>query len=475
VAASGAATIVLLAVLGGGWWFTQGDGKLAQTSSLPAATVPEAALVQEIDAADVPVADESQSASDNSASETDESEPATTTGGEAPNEPATAPPAEAGDPAQGARPEPAPVTEPSAEPAAQPAAEAAPATQPIRPVEPAPRPRSRDLRARLATPLDGLKFEDVALADVLATLSQLAGVPLALDAHHVPDAGRLAAMPISADLGATTVGAAAATVTRDLGLEGVLTDGQVLFEIRGMRPGKSAAKSYDLADLTASLDEAQATELREFLARLAGNAPRRPAAREFKLTATPAQHRLVAECLARIREARQTGSSKPAAARDERWSRRLTLNFRQPTPLVQVLPEVEREARMTVLVDWPALDEAGLGLDSQVSFVAHDQSLHEALLALAAASRTAWVTLDDDSLLLTTPTAAAGFVQVRGYPLEQFGPQARDAQQIEAALRTVSVGEPPQVWVDPVAKRAIVAGPAPLHAQLAVPEKAGSE
>ena len=484
--AVGAAVVVLLTLVGGGWWLSRDGEPLARNDGPP---LPMAAL-PEIDPApaaadDPPVADEatspagqdaeasaeppsdaepvdgkSNAAAAPPASPTDQEPAPAAAASEAPNaRPASEEPQASG--AQDSGKDTA-APPPATEPTPPPVAPQPPASEPAKSEPPAPRLSSQDLRSRLGTPLAGLKFKDVPLAEVLETLSQLAGVPIELDAHHVPDAGRLAAQPISADLQATTVGAAAATVTRSLGLEGVLSDGQVLFVPRGLRAGKPSKQSYDLTDLVASLDEAQVASLRTFLSQVAGAAP--PSAREFTLTVTPAEHRLVAESIARLRAARQSSPAAPTV--NNAWDRSLTLNFREATPLVRILGELEQEAQATVLVDWPALFDAGLGLDSQASFVVHDQPLSEVFEQLAAAQKLAWVRLDDGALLLTSPTAAASFKQVRSYSLATFGPNARDAAQLTATLQAAAPGEPPQVWLDPVSKTAIVVGSAALHEQV---------
>jgi len=479
-AAVGAMVVVLLTLAGGGLWLMQGGEPLARNDGPP---LPMAALPELDSAPETPATDEATSPADQDAGPSTEAPTdAEPVDGKADPEKAT--------PAAPADQPPAPVAARSDEPKAKPASEAskdsgspasdaekgaAPAspvtvqtppqaaTEPAKVEPPAPRLSSQDLRSRLGTPLAGLKFNDVPLAEVLETLSQLAGVPIALDAHHVPDAGRLAAKKISADLQATTVGAAAASVTRGLGLEGVLSDGQVLLVPRGLRAGKPSKQSYDLAELTASLDETQVSELRAFLSLVAGAAP--PSAREFALNIEPAQHRLVAESIARLRAARQSSPSAPAAK--NAWDRSLTLNFREATPVVRILGELEQEAQATVLVDWPSLVEVGLGLDSQVSFVVHDQPLSEVFAQFASAQKLAWVRLDDNALLLTSPAAAGSFRQVRSYSLATFGPQVRDAAQLTATLRAAAPGEPPQVWLDPVSKTALVVGSAELHEQIA--------
>jgi DNA-directed RNA polymerase subunit RPC12/RpoP len=479
--AVGATLVVLLTLAGGGWWLMREGKPLAQNdaASLPRAAEqdPAPAATEETSAteeATLPVDKDTEASAEaekaavavdgntdaetatTAAPPTQENPPAAAGATEQDAKPASEESTAAESPAQDAGKD-AAAAPPAAEQTAQPASE------PAKGEPPTPRVSSQDLRSRLGAPLAGLKFKDVPVAEVLETLSQLAGVPIALDAHHVPDAGRLATRPISADLQATTVGAAAATVTRGLGLEGVLSEGQVLLLPRGLRAGKPSKQTYDLTEIIAPLDEAQAAGLREFLSQVAGAAlPNTP---EVALTIEPAQHRLVAESIACIRAARQSSPAAPTAK--IAWGRTLTLNFREAAPLMRILAEFEQEARATLLVDWPALADAGLALDSQVSFVVHDQPLSEVFEQFVSAQKLAWIRLDDDALLLTSPAAAASFRQVRSYSLETFGPQVRDATQLTATLRAAAPGEPPQVWLDPVSRTAIVVGSAALHEQVA--------
>ncbi|MFO0896738.1 MAG: hypothetical protein U0836_04835 [Pirellulales bacterium] len=477
-----AAGLLLVAGLGVAWWLADGQTEVAQGPGALAAPVDPPASVEPDAAGQATETSDPVEATAPAAQV--EPEPAAETSQPAPAQPApTSNEASNAEPPTGHEP---PAGEPAETPAhtvppmpptpkeAEPPAPAAERTDQPGAAAPAPavppRPRSQDLRARLAAPLSSIKFTNVALADVLEDLSQLAGVPISLDAHNVPNAAGLAATPISADLESTTVGAATTAVIRDLGLEGVLVDGQVLIEPRGVRAGKPLAKSYDLADLTSTLNDEQADELRAFLAGLGGAAPQ-PADRKFTLTAKPERHRLVAEALARLRAGRQTsGADKPGPTSD-RWTRTLTLNFRQPTPLLRIVRELESEAQATLLIDWPALVAAGLELDSQVSFVAHDQPLTAALADFAKVQQLAWVTLDDNALLLTSPARAANYLQVDSYPLDHFGPAPRDARQIAALLPAAAGGKAARVWIDPVAKRVLVAGPSPLHA--AITERGG--
>lgn len=475
------AAVGLLAVagLGAAWSLFAGTTEVAQAPSPRA--VPESPAddaeaapgsLPEVNSEPADSAEPTANPKPELTTETSDPTPTESTAEEtAPDEPPASeevPTSEPADPA--AKPtEPAAAAETQAPPAATPPATSETAGKPASDA-PVPavarRPRSQDLRARLATPLSGITFTNVALGDVLDTLSQLAGVPIALDAHNVPDAARLAATPISADLASITVGAATTAVIRDLGLEGVLFDGQVLIELRGARAGRPQSKSYDLGDLTSTMSAEQADALREFLAQLAGTAPQ-PTDRKFTLTANPDRQRLVTEALARLRAGRQASAAARPRHPADRWTRSLTLNFRQPTPLMSIVRELENEAQATLLIDWPALAAAGQDLDAEVSFVVEDQPLATVLADFAKSQRLAWVTLDENARLLTSPARAAGFLRVESYPLGHFGPAPLDAQQIAAALPAAAGGNAARVWIDPIAKRVLVAGSAPLHEAIA--------
>jgi len=277
---------------------------------------------------------------------------------------------------------------------------------------------------RLKDPLAGLNAQKLSLAALADLVADLGNGPVALDVDALREIGLTADTPLAIKAGPGTLGTALTAGLSPWGLKAI-PEGNHLLITRNVDRNALTAIPYSVADL--ARDEAAAKELAVVIQRLvapgtweeAGGA----ASIQFRdntltIKQSPAAHGQILFLCEKLRVAR----GLPIRSRlDANWFRLeprvlsaqaklqkpVTALFFQPTPLTRVLEFLERQSGVRLLVDWRALEVAGLPADLETTLKSDKQPLAVALAAALEPHKLTTRVVDDHTLLITTAKGLA--------------------------------------------------------------------
>ncbi|MEX2175903.1 MAG: hypothetical protein WD872_16195, partial [Pirellulaceae bacterium] len=363
--------------------------------------------------------------------------------------------------------------------------------EPPRPELPRPPPRAVDVAARLADPLAGIETAGTPLADFLQVLSDLSTLPITLEPDALPLAQANAASPVHVKLTNTTTGQALAAALASLGLEYVVEGDQLVARL--IEPTPLRTQVYPLQDLSGG-DEEEAADLAETIKALVdprgwGEDESAGAMTVTKDALTIRQRRAVHARLFVLCEKLRTARKLPYASRfdpalfalDTRSQRAaarlaapLTLNYSQPTPLVQILPRLEEATGMKILVDWRDIAAAGWNPDGEATLVADNQPLSAALTALLEPMDLAWRIVDGQTLQVVTRETLLALPELEFYRVDDLlaGDQTGEslvakARQALGADLFLDRGGPFEIRFDEPSQCLLAALPQPKQQELA--------
>lgn len=377
--------------------------------------------------------------------------------------------------------------------AAPPAAAAAPVAAP--PVAAAPQPLARgslsrvpprnvDVDARLADPLAAVEFHQSPLCQFLADLSQLSTVPISLDIDALSEMNLSADMPISVQLKNTT-------------LAGVLDESLSVHELawraigHQIEVGRAPAQGlrrvrYSVADLAGDTPESR----RQFAAMVHslvepvgwseanGSATSEWSEGALMVTADPSAHAQLVMLCEKLRVARglplksridpsrfhlDTRTAHAKAALDAP----ITVNFARPEALDKIVAYLRSTTRLNLLIDNVALAEDGISAESEGALAAQQQPFGAAIASLLEPMELTCRVIDDRTLEITTPKAAARHAEVEFYPAGELlaagadGHEliARITRELNAAAPAAPAASPPTIEFDAPSKYLIVRAP----------------
>jgi hypothetical protein len=109
-------------------------------------------------------------------------------------------------------------------------------------------------------------------------------------------------------------------------------------------------------------------------------------------------------------------------------------------PLEQVITEIANEYAVPILIDKPALEDAGLGPDEPVTIqLAGNMSLRSALRHILRQHHLSYI-VEDEVMLITTPTEAEENMETRVYPVDDTKTAATLQKLILSHVR-------PESWI----------------------------
>jgi hypothetical protein len=326
--------------------------------------------------------------------------------------------------------------------------------EPERPALPRPAPREVDIATRLADPLPGIETDGTPLADFLQVLSDLSTIPITLEPDALPLVGASANSPITLKLSGTTIGAALATGVRQLKLEAVELDGQLI--VRLGEPAILMTRAYSMRDLTGG-DAEQMAELADLFRAVVepsswseeDGAPSIAAeGQSLKIRQRAAAHAQVILLADTLRVSR---GQPPAAtwldpalfrldSRSQVAQLRLqtpvTVNFSQPTQLVRILKRLEEAAAVRILVDWRDIAAAGWNPDGEATLSVEKQPLGAALTSLVEPMDLAWRIVDGGTLQIVRPETLASRCEVEFYQVADLLPADPAGESLLARVKS---------------------------------------
>lgn len=285
------------------------------------------------------------------------------------------------------------------------------------------------------------------LAQAVAMLSELTGIPITLD----PTAMRMAG--VSADHKVTLRGknVPAAELIRT-----TLVGAKLHYERRGeqlivVRAGGSdlANRDYKVADLLRP-GGPDATELAKWIQTLVapeswseqgGKGQLKASADQLAVTQTQAIHYDALIFCERLRKVRGLPiqsryptallRSKPLEAElAPQFAQRTTFSFVSWTPLREVFRHWEKTAGFAILIDWSALADVDLAPNSTIACAVEDTTWREALDDILTPLGLAWIPVDEKTIQITSRAAAESQQYIDFYPLAK----SSDAEIVVAEL-----------------------------------------
>jgi hypothetical protein len=366
------------------------------------------------------------------------------------------------DPATGPMPDPTPAAAPPAAalPVAAPpvavlpaAAAAAPAALPpmARPSLQRIAPRDVDLDARLADRVQAIEFQEAPLSQFLSDLAQMSTVPISLDGDALAEMNLSADMPISVQLKNTTLAGILdeALTARGLGWRAAGHQIEV-----GRAPSQQLRRvRYSVSDLTGNSPESrlQFAELVHALIEPSGWSEADGSATSvwsdgaLMVTADASAHAQMLVFCEKLRLARGLPlRSRVPAERFHLDSRTahakaglnvpITANFARPESLEKILGYLQSTTHLNLLIDHAALAADGISAESEGALVAQQQPLSQALAALLEPMELTYRVIDDRTIEITTPKAAAARAEVEFYPAGDLLAAGSEAHELVARI-----------------------------------------
>ncbi|TVS15931.1 MAG: hypothetical protein EA424_15090 [Planctomycetaceae bacterium] len=141
---------------------------------------------------------------------------------------------------------------------------------------------------------------------------------------------------------------------------------------------------------------------------------------------------------------------------------RIRIRYDQPVPMLQILQQITRDTGLQILVDWHALGQMGWTPAAEITLVADDVPLGQALMDLLGPMDLTFRTIDASTVQVTSPEADRARWDIEFHPLEGLlaAPSEIDLwmQQLEEAMRQARLDEADGVFrYDPISRHLIAA------------------
>ena len=319
-------------------------------------------------------------------------------------------------------------------PAAKPQAPPEPA-KPAAPPDPAtPAGPQIDVRARLADPIPQIELPDMSLGQAVELLMAMSTVPISFDPDAMQELGVTLRDSVSVQLSQTTVGKALEAIVAARKLAYVIENGQVLITSPPEHRESLRSVPYTVADLTGQ-GAGTTAELAQAIQKLVapdrwqpngGRGTIEPGDGVLVVTQTGSvQYQILVFC-----EKLRTVRGKPTRSRfspdlftpDTRLDRaramlgqHVTVNFGDPTPLLEIVSYLKKSTGAEIQIDRPALSAAGLTDGAKATLKVADQPLAGALASLLDPLGLGWRAVGPTILQVSTRKAIASRLELEFY------------------------------------------------------------
>ncbi len=329
-----------------------------------------------------------------------------------------------------------------------------PVVDPIpRPMQPSrPVPPAVDVASRLQDPVAAIEFREVALVDALRDLSDLSTIPITIDPDALARRMLSPRQTVSLLRTNTTAERLLQEILEPLRLAYVISEGHLLVTTELAARGEPITVSHDVSDLAEDRPE-RAAELGAWLTQMVavgswqdhgGNGSYRVDGTTLVVEQSDTlQYQILLFC-ERLRHARGLPRRsripelvvqfEPVVQRMRALQEPLTIRIWQERNLNQLASALEREANITVLLDWQSLLMAGWSPEDQTRLFCHEQPLGAVLQDLLDPMGLTFRVIDAETLQITSPEAAAAVNDVEFYRLPAERQSAEQVQQLSGQL-----------------------------------------
>jgi len=346
-----------------------------------------------------------------------------------------------------------PLEEPDAQPAADPGD-----TEP--PAEPAG--SAVDVRPKLAMRVPAIELPEMELGQAVSTISTIAGVPISFDPLAMKQLDVSLRDKVRLEMTEATIAEILQALAAQHKLAPIVADGHVLLGSSNEHRHRLYSLKYTLSDLTGN-DPKKVGEMAALVRKLVapetwepagGRGTVEPAGDALKVTQTAPVHREILIFCEKLRVARgrpprsrrnpdefrlESRTEQAAAV----LSRKVTANFHQPVPLLEVADYLARLGDVDILIDRMALGREGLSAQTPASLVVGDTPLSAALDRLAESAGVAWRVIDPATLQITSPAVIASQPELEFYRVSELLTGGRSGPGLAESLTT---GVHPATW-----------------------------
>ena len=299
--------------------------------------------------------------------------------------------------------------------------------------------QTADVAARLAQRIPAIELRDRPLGEAVEFLAALGNLPITFDLDTMAELGVGLNDPVSVRLSDATVGEILRKVLAGRGLDYVIESGQVLVTGPENRRSELRRVRYTVSDLTDGRPAALA-ELAVLVEKLVapdswssagGRGSIRPETDALIVTQTaPVHHQVLVFC-EKLRVARGESlrsrldprrfelSSRPLRAR-AKLQQPVTVNFHDPTPLVEITSHLAALSGTSILIDRLSLAAARIDPQAACTLTVEKEPLSAALVKLLAPLGLAYRAIDADTLEVTTRKAAADRLEIEFYRVDKL-------------------------------------------------------
>ncbi len=292
-----------------------------------------------------------------------------------------------------------------------------------------------DVGERLATPVPNIALTDMPLGQAVALLAQLGGMPVTLDPEGLESLGVSLRDSVSVHHAHATLGDVLEATLAERGLVYHAEAGHVLITAPMVTRTGLVRRRYSVTDLAGDATSLQelATVIRELIAPESWQSQGGPGLLQVEdgslvVEQTAATHHHLLVFCEKLRRARglPIRSRFPAewfdlATRRSRASgilqEKLTANFREPAPLVEVLGHLGGLAGADILIDRRALAAEGISDAAPASVAVVDEPFDATLDKLLRPLGLAWRSLDAHTVQVSTQAALDAAMELEFYPV----------------------------------------------------------
>lgn len=285
---------------------------------------------------------------------------------------------------------------------------------------------------RLALRLERLEWEQISLLRAVELLSQMSAAPISLDPAALEARSLSPFEPIRLAVAKKTLGEAIDAAAEQCRLSAVRGDHGVWITLPDDQRRTLRDWEHSVADLAGAIDLPKLIErfvVPESWDKQGGRGTLRFDAGTLRARQTADVWRQTIVFVERLRAARgrplktdidpQSLALRTRRQRAaEALQRPVTANFRE-TPLAEVVAYLEDATQTALLLDGPALAEAGRGLADPASLAVVKAPLADALDALLRPLGLTVAPLDTDTLQISTPRALAARLQLEFYRINR--------------------------------------------------------
>lgn len=315
--------------------------------------------------------------------------------------------------------------------------------------------------AILDTMLAAIDFDDATLDDFAEFMTQLTTVKIDFDHDAFSDAGIASNDTLSVHLQGASYRAILDAALKPLGLGFVIHQGGLLITTIPNRNSLQRVAVYSVADLCGDRTEAYerlSQEVQSMIEPESWSTVGGPSRLEIEESALIVEaneqvHRALATYLAKLRLARELANEEANRSEVALISRvtsafdalqtPVDLTFDNPTALNEILSRLQTSSSVNLLVDTATLDAAGVTLDVETILQAAGATLGQALDRLCNSLDLTFLIQDANTILVTTPTAAASSLELEFYPVEAL---LNEDTSIELLMNDIRTRIAPQSW-----------------------------